>query len=199
MKHSIAIIMAVGVFLVVGYFVYTKPQTSPGLSPASDALAFPELAFAPNTSQDYIGQSYVVERAVPEGMREYKSAAYRFSLFYPQELSVSEYAEGGGATTVTFQNIEKAQGFQIFVTPYEGTQVSAQRFKQDVPSGVRESLTPVKVDGATGAAFVSKNAALGATREVWFTHGGFLYEVTTLAPLDAWLDGIMQSWRFLAP
>ena len=138
-------------------------------------------------------------RMFPSDTKKYHNARYGFSFLYPRDLAVRTFDEGGGAATITVQNIEKAQGFQIFVTPYEGTQVSAQRFKQDVPSGVRESLTPVKVDGATGAAFLSKNAALGATREVWFTHGGFLYEVTTLAPLDAWLDGIMQSWRFLAP
>ena len=136
-------------------------------------------------------------RAVPEGMHEYRSAAYHFSLFYPQELTVGERPEGGGAATITFQNVEKGEGFQIFITPYNESQVSEERFRQDVPSGVRESLTNVVVDGATGAAFYSTSIALGATREVWFVHDGFLYEVTTLKPLDTWLGKIIQTWEFI--
>ncbi|MDO8567000.1 MAG: hypothetical protein Q7R58_02510 [bacterium] len=201
MKYPTAIILAVGVFLVIGYIVYIGPHTSVILQPASDALAFPELVFTPNTTaitapENSIGQSYVVGRTPPAGTKEYQSTAYHFSLFYPSELSVVERAEGGGATTITFQNVEKAEGFQIFVVPYSEPQVSARRFRQDVPSGVRESLTPIAVDGATGAAFYSTNTSLGATREVWLVHGGFLYEITTLKPLDAWLSAIIQTWKF---
>lgn len=143
-----------------------------------------------------IEQNYEVP-IMPAGMREYQSAAYHFSLFYPKDIVVNERPEGGGAVTITFQNVEKAEGFQIFVVPYNESQVSEQRFKQDVPSGVRESLTDIVVDGATGAAFYSTNIALGATREVWFIHGGFLYEVTTLKPLETWLNEIMRSWKFI--
>jgi hypothetical protein len=137
------------------------------------------------------------ERVAPEGMHEYQSAAYHFSLFYPKELTVNEHSEGGGAATITFQNVETAQGFQIFIVPYSESQVSEQRFKQDEPSGVRNNLTNITVDGATAAAFYSTNIALGATREVWVVHDGFLYELTTLKSLDAWLGEIIQTWRFL--
>lgn len=139
----------------------------------------------------------LITRVAPAGMREYRSTAYHFSLFYPQELTVGERPEGGGAATITFQNVEKGEGFQIFITPYNESQVSEERFRQDVPSGVRESLTNVVVDGATGAAFYSTSIALGATREVWFVHDGFLYEVTTLKPLDTWLGKIIQTWEFI--
>jgi hypothetical protein len=37
---------------------------------------------------------------------------------------------------------------------------------------------------------------MGDTREVWFIHGGFLYEVTTYKQLDSWLAPIMQTWQF---
>ena len=209
MKYSTAIVLAVGAFLVIGYFVYTSPRTPPATTPYE--LAFPELATAPDTvaatapTTVHLGVSPPSEaasavsspaRTPPSGTKEYKSAAYHFSLFYPQELAVEERQEGGGATTITFQNVEKAEGFQIFIVPYAEAQVSAERFKRDVPSGVRESLTNIAVDGATAAAFYSANVALGATREVWFVHGGFLYEVTTLKPLDTWLDSIIQTWKF---
>lgn len=173
--------LAVGVV-----FVFSRPPQK-----APDAQAIIVARPAATTTEQTIA------RMAPEGMREYRNVAYHFSLLYSEELSVAEHKEGGDAITVTFQTVKKARGFQIFITPYNEPQVSEERFRQDEPSGVRESLTTVAVDGALGAAFYSANSALGATREVWFVHNGFLYEVTTLKPLDDWLDGILQTWQFL--
>jgi hypothetical protein len=128
---------------------------------------------------------------------EYRNSHYSLSLFYPQYLLVKEFNEGGGAATITFQNPGEGKGFQIFVLPYNETQVSEARFKQDAPSGVRANLTNVTVDGATGASFYSKSITLGDTHEVWFIHGGYLYEVTTLKSLDTWLTDLLQTWQFL--
>lgn len=136
-------------------------------------------------------------RTPPIGTKEYTNTDYGFSFLLPRDLTVSTFDEGGGAATITFQNSEKAEGFQLFITPYGESQVSEKRFTLDVPSGIRESVTPVVIDGATGAAFYSSNSALGATREVWVVHGGFLYEATAPKPLDAWLDTIIQTWRFI--
>jgi hypothetical protein len=38
---------------------------------------------------------------------------------------------------------------------------------------------------------------MGAAHEVWFMHGGFLYEVVTYKPLAPWLMQILQTWRFI--
>ncbi|MDO8481781.1 MAG: hypothetical protein Q7S75_01710 [bacterium] len=182
---TVCTLAVIGVGIV--FFSTHKGIPSPNMDFVSPYLA---SAVATSTEQSKS------ERIIPEGMRKYQNTAYRFSLFYPQELKVEERSEGGGAATITFQDIEKAEGFQIFIVPYEGTQVSEQRFNQDVPSGVRNNLTNIAVDGATAAAFYSTNIALGATSEVWVVHGRFLYEVTTLKTLDTWLASIMQSWKF---
>ena len=136
-------------------------------------------------------------RIVPLGAKEYRSTAYRFSLLYPEALVVKEYIEGGNALTVTFQDAVRGDGFQLFITPYGETQIGDERFKQDVPSGVRTELTDTTVDGATGAAFYSENALIGETREIWFIHDSFLFEVTAPRGLDTWLAGIMQTWEFI--
>ena len=120
--------------------------------------------------------------------KKYHNTRYGFSLLYPSDLAARIFDEGDGATTITFQNIEKAEGFQIFIEPH---------VKQDVPSGVRESMTQVVVGGARGDAFYSTDPELGATREVRVTHGGFLYEITTLASLDTHLDAVIQTWKFV--
>ena len=45
--------------------------------------------------------------------------------------------------------------------------------------------------------FTGFNPIMGDTREVWFIKNGFLYEVATYKPLDAWLGQIMQGWKFI--
>ena len=135
-------------------------------------------------------------RQVRDGWREYKSVAYRFSLLYPENLEINEHKEGGNAITITFQDAKKGEGFQIFILPYGENQVSGERFKQDIPTGVRKDMSDIIIDGATGAAFYSRDAILGETREIWFIRSGLLYEVTTLAELDTWLSEIMKTWRF---
>lgn len=134
-------------------------------------------------------------RQPPDGWREYVSTPYKFSLFYPADMKVSEYDEGSGAFTVTFENVSDVQGFQIFIVPYTQEQVSEARFRRDEPSGVRNDPTAITVDGAVGAAFYSKDAALGDTREIWFIKNGFLYEATTLKSEAPLLDTIMQQWK----
>ncbi|OHB19044.1 MAG: hypothetical protein A2854_00835 [Parcubacteria group bacterium RIFCSPHIGHO2_01_FULL_56_18] len=133
----------------------------------------------------------------PDGWREYVSTPYKFSIFYPADMKVSEYDEGSGAFIVTFENVSDVQGFQIFIVPYDKPQVSPERFKQDIPSGVRTDMQDVTIDGALGAAFYSRDESLGETREVWFVNKGYLYEVTTLKPLEKDLLEILPSWRFI--
>lgn len=133
----------------------------------------------------------------PAGFKEYRHLTYHFSIFYPDNLLVKEYKEEGTAMTVTFQDTNGSKGFQIYVVPYGESQITEQRFKTDVPSGVRQELADILVDGVKGTMFFSQNTAMGETREVWFIKGGFLYEVTTYKELDSWLSGIMQTWKFL--
>lgn len=132
----------------------------------------------------------------PAGYIPYRNAKYRFALSYPPELKVSEYDEGGGASTITFQGGNENAGFQVFIIPYNQSQVTAHQFKQDEPSGIIQNPVAVVIDNTKGTMFFGKNPVMGDTREVWFIHGGYLYEVTTYKQLDTWLADIMKTWRF---
>ncbi|MEK7531480.1 MAG: hypothetical protein AAB545_00920 [Patescibacteria group bacterium] len=169
----------------IGVFYFSSKKQS---VPAPNTPAPASATTTPETVQT---------RVVPDGWREYRNVTYHFSLFYPHELEVKEYPEEGNAFTITFQNVKEQKGFQIFVVPYQESQVSEERFKQDLPSGVRTNVSDVTIDGATGAAFYSTNAMFGETREIWFIRGGYLFEVTTLKPLTAWMEEILLSWKFL--
>lgn len=184
---SIIVVLLVGFLL---YRYYTRPNISQIFSEkqnqAENATATPATNFL-NT---------LPPRTAPAGSKEYRSEAYHFSLFYPENLSVKEYKEAGGAQTITFSDNQEDKSFQIFVLPFKGSQVTEKRFKMDVPSGVLKEPVDVMIDNIRATAFFSSNAIMGDTREVWFIKNGFLYEVTTYKELDTWLAGIMQSWKF---
>jgi hypothetical protein len=145
------------------------------------------------------GQS--VPPTVPAALLEYTNDAFGFSLVYPEDLQVSTFDEGDGASTIVFQNVGGpdggARGFQIFVVPYGAGQMhDDQPLTQELPS-IRTELQEITIDGASGVAFYSATEALGDTHEIWFIHEGSLYEVTTLRVLEPWLSEIMQTWQFI--
>lgn len=178
---TLTLLLAAGVGV---YYIY--------MYVVSEGSAAAETA-APETSEDEL----LAPRDVPTGFSEYRNTRFRFSLFYPEGMQVETFNEGGSAMTITFTDTEAGQGFQVFVVRYREPQVTEERFRKDVPSGVREDMREVVIDGATGASFFSESATLGATAEVWFVHNDYLYEITAPKALAEWLSDIMQSWRFL--
>jgi hypothetical protein len=169
---------------------------------SSASLDFTDL---PNILQNSPGASSTKQTSsqdslspgeVPAGQKEYRNDMYKFSLIHPEPLSVKEFNEGEGAMTITFENTETLEGFQIYVVPYEGYKVSEEQFVMDVPSGVREELTDVYVDGVLGTSFRSRHALLGDTREIWFIHEGYLYEATTILSQGDDMEAILTTWRF---
>jgi hypothetical protein len=161
----------------------TATTAAPQASTTSNIPAAAPAAFIPRTP--------------PQGWKEYNNATYDFSLFYPDDLSLADHDEPAGEHTAVFDDPEGNKGFQVFIVPYSGTQITQDRFLLDDPSGVMQDPTDVMVDGVRGTIFFSSNAIMGDTRELWFIRGGYLYEVTTYKPLDTWLADIMKTWQFI--
>lgn len=144
------------------------------------------------------GSHYALDaRTPPEGFKEYQNALYRFALFHLPSVEIKEFDEGGGAATVTLEDLANAQGFQIFIVPYAEATISDERFRKDIPSGVRTDEEAITLDGVPAVAFRSRDHALGETREVWVIRGGYLYEITAPRALEAWLSGVLLTWKFL--
>jgi hypothetical protein len=187
MKNKLFVIIfscLILVIVVFGIQTYNKQVNSQPIFSNSTATTTPTF-------------SLPTARVLPLGFKEYVNAKYHFSLVYPNTLSTREYKEDGDALTVTFEDIKNENEFQIFVIHYNDVQVTTERFKMDVPSGVMKEPTNVIVGNVSGTAFFSTNAIMGDTREVWFIKDGFLYEVTTHKKLDAWLTSITQTWKFI--
>lgn len=142
------------------------------------------------------GSNTLPARVPPAGWKEHRNDTYKFSLLYPEGLTMKEFKEAGKAMTVTFEDVAGGKEFQMFIVPYANAEITPERFKSDIPSGVKENETDVTISGAKGKQFFSRDRLLGDTREIWFVHGGFLYEVTTHKSLDAWIQNILTTWRF---
>src|SRR5271165_4106598 len=176
---------------------------SPDLSTSTSAVVFagaplrsdPALLFSLSDASS-TGAS-APSRQIPIGVKEFRSPPLHFSLLYPQAMAVQVYREEGNALTATFEDDSVDQEFEVFAVPYEGQQITTQRFKMDEPSGVYKEPHEGLVDGVCATMFFGNNAIMGDTREVWFIHGGYLYEVITYKQDDAWLAGIMQTWKFI--
>jgi hypothetical protein len=208
LKHRIWIIIVCVLFIFAGYFFVMHKLKSivPSSNTNSSVFMFagdstPANGFAAvsagNVSNKMASGPLLPSRMPPPGFQEYRNIVYRFSIFYPISLSVKEVNEGNGVSTVIFQNVKDAKGFQIFIVPYEANQVSRERFQKDEPSEIMNDPNNLNIDGAIATMFLSRNLALGATREVWFIKNGYLFEVTAPQTLDNWLGYIMQTWKFI--
>src|SRR6266536_714567 len=124
---------------------------------------------------------------LPNDTREYRNTHYGFALSYPKDLVLKEYDEGSGVRTITFEDPDTAYGFQIFIKPYGQQQVNPEVFKTDESSGVMKEPKPIVIAGAQGTEFFGHNDQMDDTREIWFIHGGYLFEIYTYKSLDSWL------------
>lgn len=132
----------------------------------------------------------------PPNTKAYQSSLYHFSLYYPDDLTVSEQPGAYGSIVVLFEDQATNQTFVIFIVPYDQPKITRQTFEMDEPSGVMNDPINITIDGASATEFLSTNPAMGASFEIWFLHGGFLYEVTAPQSLDTWLLQIMETWQF---
>ncbi len=184
MRSYISLPLAIIVLLIASLgYLYFKDSVD---------QRFGELELDPITLSSQIESG----QEIPEGASRYKNERYGFSFVYPESMAIREFDENGGASTVVFEDIKNGFGFQIYIVPFSGGEVTNERFLQDIPSGVRTDITNVSIDGAVGVAFFSRDVALGETTEVWFIHDGFLFEVTSLKSLESVLSDIISTWQF---
>ena len=174
-------------------FAYQKYRSTADQSELAQARYTAYAAFVP--SQATLSNP----RTPPAGQQEYHNLTYGFSLFYPDDLSLAtKYgADNPGGVTLGFDDPTGDKGFQIYITPYSGTEISRVEFVADDPSRVMLLPTDIYIDGVKATMFFSPDAVLGPTREVWFIRGGYLFEVTTYKDQDQWLAAIMSTWQWL--
>jgi hypothetical protein len=177
---------------IIGGFFVLKNVTSG--APQDFSLATTTSASATSSAA---GRPSATPQA-PTGSKEYRNKQYGFSIYYPDNLPPKEYVTPRiPELTVAFQAEQGGEGFQIYVAPIDGNEITEERFLRDEASGVRKDPHDAAVDGVKALAFNGFDAAMGQTYEVWFIRKGFLYEVSTYKELESGLNEIMSTWRFI--
>ena len=127
----------------------------------------------------------------------YRNSTYDFSLTYPSELAVDEYDEGAGDRTIVFRKGMEEVGFQIFITALSGAPLSKEVIELSHPYVEAGSIIATTVGSSTPAfALAGSGPLLGPSREIWFTHNGYVFEVVTYPDRAAWLAEIFATIRF---
>jgi hypothetical protein len=131
------------------------------------------------------------------GHKEYRNEHCGFSVYYPSKISPQELPDRDDQLTVLFQGAAGQPRFEIYIAPVNDTKITPERFKLDEPSGIIREQRDTMIDGVPATTFVGFTAGVGQTREIWFIHDHFIFEVMTYKELDSLLSDIMQTWRFI--
>ncbi len=196
-SYKLYIIFLLGLVIVGGGIFYISRKSNESKLPVGGVLE--RVVTTTTYSASFVPENIAKPAPPPEGYVKYENKKYGFYYYHSPEATIKEYDEGGGAMTIVQENIKNVRGMQIFIIPYSGTTISEERFKMDVPSGVRKNVqkTFIGERQIEVVTFNSYDSFLGETREVWFIYKGHLYEVTTFSGLGEWFVPLMQSWRFL--
>ncbi|MDP2704971.1 MAG: hypothetical protein Q8O71_01060 [bacterium] len=144
-----------------------------------------------------ISRLKVIGEGKPNENVLYTNEQYDFSFRYPQGLIFEEFEEKNGAHTIVFQKPDDVKtSFQIYITPYEESTITGDRILYDASGPVTDLKEENIREDFLAATFISEAPILGKTREIWWLHGGYLFEVTTYASLDTWIRDIIKTVEF---
>ncbi len=120
----------------------------------------------------------------------YRHTKPTFSFHCPDACTPGSVHDDNGETILL-------KNFQIYITPQdEEFVVTKARIAQDAPGTIVDSPKTVSVDGAQALVFKSKNLAGAATREVWFTHAGYLYQISGYPDAEQAISVVVSTWKF---
>ena len=197
-KSPLFSLAVIALFGMAGFYLLSARGETPRSLLANPNWVLPTVATTTRSTPGVAGTISNPDEP-PEGYVKYENERYGFSYYHSPQSSITEYDEGGGAMTVVQENLEKVRGLQIFIVPYGETIITEERFKKDIPSGVRYNIeeTQLGKPGISAVTFNSYDQLLGETRELWFIYKGHLYEITTFNGFGDWFAPIMQTWRFV--
>ena len=149
----------------------------------------------------------------------YTDSQYNFSFQYPKDFTATKFQEGESGNTILVQYREQSEqvsnniandssqvstsinnnsSFQIFISPFdEPGPLTKERILMDLPDLIiKNPEQRVLKNGAVGLIFFSEEPSIGETREVWFVHNGYLYQISTYKELDGLVADILGTWKF---
>jgi hypothetical protein len=128
----------------------------------------------------------------------YISGDMDYSFTLPSDFTFSTLSNDDGSETALFVGSTATRNFQIYVSVYESNEpVTPQAILRDIPDLLVEKSETIAIDGAQGVTFISgsKESEL-RTREVWFSYGGKLYQISTYKEFDDQMVDILSTWKW---
>ena len=192
-KTIIIIIIAVIVILLSGAIIFLllnkkSPQGGQELNNSAN-----DNSQVSENAGEKVSQ---VSEAV-NGYWTYTNFRYKFSFQCPEAFNVTDFDEEDTQTILVSKKDTK-DGFQIFIAPFdEPGPITKERILEDLPDFKIESPEQrLLKNGETALIFFTEDSSVGKTREIWFVHNGYLYQITTIQAFDAQLVQIMNTWKF---
>ena len=133
-------------------------------------------------------------KAPSQAAKVYRSNQFGFSFEYPNGKNVSNFEDGGGEVVLVGGKV------QIFIAqfgeslgPAQGKPrpITIERIKKDLPGIEMADLEKVSLAGEEGIGFKSDGK-----KEIWFTHAGYLYQVSAFLKDEPELIKLLSTWKF---
>jgi len=184
------LILITAIVVAAGVFLFLNNKKSPN-APGGER----------GTDNEIPGQDQTYTVAPSKDNKEnsiYTDSQYKFSFEYPKDFTVTKFKEGEEGDTILVQKKGSKDGFQVFISPFdEPGPLTEERVLQDLPDLKMESPEQrLLKNGEPALIFFSEETSLGQTREIWFIHNGYLYQVSTYKELDSLVAAIISTWKF---
>lgn len=125
-----------------------------------------------------------------------------FEFTFPSDLKFSNLVGGedqATTETVLFSSLEKNKGFQIFIAPYSSTApLTIESIAANNKTMQIFDPGQVTINGEPGVIFLAgEKGSTATTREVWFTHQGKIYQISTYPDFEKTVLMILPTWKWL--
>lgn len=189
--------VGIAVFVVFAVIFLSKAaifQKNSNTEQASLSTAFNVV----DSELNDLDNSVSVGSAEVDLKKKYTNSKYGFSLNYPDSLSVVTSTEADSGEVLLFDGSGN-RGFQIFITRGGDIgDITPDLITNSIPDiSIKNPQVAIIGGDLRALIFVSYDQIIGETREVWFSEGDFLYQITAYLDYDAELAQILSTWNFI--
>ena len=170
---------------------------------AGAALLLPPAQQSQKTESDAI-KEYILQLELGDYLT-YTHETLGLSFEVPADFLVSSFDENG-EEVILAEHPRLHLGFQIVAFPVDDSapSLTAETISRDNPSLPIEDPVEFFMPGEIPAVrFSSRDSSLGDTRELWFSRGGYFYQIRMYSAqhewLDAWIRKLGQKLTFSLP
>ena len=175
-KKQVILVIVLSVLLLLFYGIYNYAKKNGGVDMATNS----------KQSRDTL---------------PYLHSDNSFMFHFPDDLKFTnsvEDVDGETQETVIFNSADPKREFQIFIAPFDSkSPFSIEDIKGSNTELEISDLKNLIVGGEKVLSFLSKiKGSNFSTLEIWLTHEGKIYQISTYPEFEGELLDILPSWRW---